>query len=274
MSGEHERPGATLDNGGSTPGGAAKAARAPSHAERCRTLAQRARSATLCTIAREPAGYPYGSLVTIAFDHAGRPLLLLSSLAEHTSNLSERPEASVLVAEAGQAGVDPLALGRMTLIGACGRIAGDDEVAAAREAFLAAQPGASHYVDFKDFSFHRLEPVSIRYVGGFGRMSWVDPESYVRAEADPLADASPGIVSHMNEDHPDAVLAYARALAGIDDATEAAMTAVDRYGFEIRAVTPAGPRAARIGFEAPVAAPDEVRRAMIDLLRAARAAGR
>jgi putative heme iron utilization protein len=139
--------------------------------------------------------------------------------------------------------------------------------------FLAAQPGASYYVDFKDFSFYRLEPAGIRYVGGFGRMSWVDPEAYSRAEADPLADAELGIVSHMNGDHADAVLAYATALAGIEGATAAVMTAVDRYGFEIRAVTPAGPRAARVGFEEPVASSDEVRRAMIGLLKTARASG-
>jgi hypothetical protein len=41
---------------------------APSHAERCRTLAACARSAMLSTIARDPAGFPYGSLVSVAID--------------------------------------------------------------------------------------------------------------------------------------------------------------------------------------------------------------
>ena len=39
-----------------------------------------ARGATLCTVARDPEGYPYGSLVTVAFDAVGRPLFLLSTL--------------------------------------------------------------------------------------------------------------------------------------------------------------------------------------------------
>jgi heme iron utilization protein len=78
----------------------------------------------------------------------------------------------------------------------------------------------------------------------------------------------------MNEDHADAVLAYATALAGIANATSASITAVDRYGFEIAAVTPKGPRAARLGFDAPVTTPDDVRRSMIALATRARQAPR
>src|SRR5690606_6742971 len=70
--------------------------RAPTHAERCRTLARGARSATLATVATDTTGFPYASLVTVAIDAQGRPLFLLSTLAEHTRNLLARPEASVL----------------------------------------------------------------------------------------------------------------------------------------------------------------------------------
>ena len=73
-------------------GGAAMNARAPDHAERCRTLASQATSATLSTIARDPSGFPYGSLVIVAIDALGRPLLLLSELAEHTGNLRCTPK--------------------------------------------------------------------------------------------------------------------------------------------------------------------------------------
>src|SRR4051812_15048566 len=82
MSNEHRRPAPSPHDEAARP-----AARAPTHAERCRTLVAEARSATLCTLAREPSGYPYGSLVTVAVDAQGRPLFLLSELAEHTGNL-------------------------------------------------------------------------------------------------------------------------------------------------------------------------------------------
>ena len=76
----------------------------------------------------------------------------------------------------------------------------------------------------------------------------------------------------MNQDHTDAVLAYATKLAGVADATAATMTAVDRYGFELALITPAGPRAMRLAFDEPVATSEEVRAAMVTLVKRARGA--
>jgi heme iron utilization protein len=262
MSSDHRRPTPRQDESGPS-------VRAPSHAERCRTLASQAKSATLSTIAREPRGFPYGSLVSPAVDDMGRPLLLLSELAEHTGNLQAHPEASVLLTEPLGGHDQPLALGRVTILGPCAKVA-EAEHAGVRESFLRQQPSAAYYVDFDDFAFYRVEPIALRYVGGFGRMSWVSASDYVAAEPDPLADAAEGILKHMNDDHADAVLAYARALAGVADAARATMTAVDRYGFEIAAVTPNGSRAARLAFDATVATPDEVRRALVAMVKRTR----
>ena len=263
MADEHQRP-------ASRDGQPDNTARAPTHAERCRTLVQHARSATLSTFARDPEGYPYGSLVTLAIDAVGRPLMLLSTLAEHTGNLLARPQTSVLVSEPPGTHAEVLALGRVTILGPTTAVP-EPERAAVREVFLAAQPGAGYYVDFKDFAFYRLEPTALRYVGGFGRMSWVTADDYRAAEPDPLAGGSAGILAHMNEDHADSVLAYARILAGLTDATSATMTAVDRYGFELAVKTTERPRAVRLAFDVPVTTSDEVRRAMIELVKRARA---
>jgi heme iron utilization protein len=244
-------------------------ARAPNHAERCRTIAAAARSGTLATIAREPAGFPYGSLVTVAFDAEGAPLFLLSTLAEHTANLGARSEASLLVTEPLDARKEPLSAGRVTLLGPCLRLA---EAAArdARALFLAANPGAAYYVDFSDFAFYRLFPMSLRYVGGFGRMSWVSGEDYAAAEPDPLAAIAGGILEHMNADHAVALLDYALALLKIADASAATMTSVDRYGFEMSVATPGGPRATRLAFDSEVVTADAARREMVALVKKAR----
>ena len=81
----------------------------------------------------------------------------------------------------------------------------------------------------------RLDPIALRYVGGFGRMSWVTAEDYLGAEPDPLTADAVGVLAHMNGDHAAAVLAYAQGLARLPEATAATMTAVDRYGFELAA---------------------------------------
>src|SRR5215213_10635269 len=103
----------------------------PTHAERARTLVARISTGTLCTLALDPEGYPYGSFVTVAFDD-GHPVFLISALAEHTRNLERDRRASLLVAESGAA--DPLANGRVTLLGPCRRLPGD--AVTARAAFF------------------------------------------------------------------------------------------------------------------------------------------
>ena len=70
----------------------------PSDAERGRTLLAATRTGTLATVAVDPAGFPFGSLVAYAVDDLGRPLLCLSDLAEHSRNLAADPRASLMAA--------------------------------------------------------------------------------------------------------------------------------------------------------------------------------
>jgi len=238
--------------------------RAPTHAERARTLIAGETCGTLATLALEPAGYPYGSFVTFALDE-GHPVFLISRIAEHTRNLAADSRASLLVHESGQA--DPLANGRLTLIGRAERLARD--VTGARRAFLAVHPQSAYYVDFSDFDFWCLRVEAVRYIGGYGRMSWVDAGEFTRAAADPLAPAARGILEHMNADHRDALRLYARAFTRAADAARATMTAIDRHGFELTVETPDGIGPARIAFERALSKADEARPTLVALLRAA-----
>ncbi len=238
----------------------------PSHAERCRTLVSSANRGALSTIAADPAGYPYGSVATYGLDASGNPLFFVSLMAEHTQNAIRDPRASLLVTEPVPDGADPLASGRATLLGPLSQI--DREVA--QEPYLAANPTAAYYIEFGDFVFYRLDVTAIRYVGGYGRMSWVDAGAYAAAEADPLAPAAAGIIGHMNADHGEAQVLYCRHLAGYPDTITATMSAVDRYGFEMVAQGPTGRTPVRLGFPEPCATGDEVRKAMVAMVAEAR----
>lgn len=239
---------------------------APSHAERARTLLASHRFGTLGTIALDPAGFPYGSHTTYAMEGPD-PVFLISRLAAHTQHLEADPRASLLVAEATEQ--NPLANGRVTLVGECRRVEGDS--ASAREAFLAVHPDASYYAGFSDFGFFRLRVAAVRYIGGFGRMSWVDLEAWRAATPDPLAPHAEGILAHMNEDHADALVAYARAFTRARDAEEVVMNGIDRYGFEMSVRTEGGPRPARVAFAAPIETPTDARKALVALVKEARA---
>ena len=237
----------------------------PTHAERARTLVAQMSTGTLCTLALEPEGYPYGSFVTVAFDN-GSPIFLISGIAEHTKNLERDPRASLLVAEGGSA--DPLANGRVTMLGPCMRV--KEDCGSVRAVFFAAHPNSTYYADFRDFTFWKLHVDHVRYIGGYGRMSWISKADWRAAEPDPLGSSAAGMIAHMNADHADAMVLYCKAFSKATEITSASMTGVDRYGFDMSAMTPKGPRPVRLAFGKPVSTPEEVRAALISMVKDAR----
>ena len=249
-------------------GPAAPALAEPTHAERARTLFALASIATLSTQSRRHAGFPFGSLMPFALDHAGRPLLLISNMAMHTQNLKTDSHASLFVTNAAP-GDDPLGAARATLVADASPIPPED-VADARERYLARHPGSSYWVDFSDFSFFRLNPVELYYVGGFGVMGWVTAQEYASAQPDPLAEDAPGILTHMNSDHVPAMILLARIHSALE-ASAAAMTSVDRLGFTLRLTTQEGSKDSRINFPQPVSSADQTRTALVAMVRAAKA---
>ena len=80
-----------------------------------RNLLRRARTATLGTLNADD-GIPYASLVNVATDVRGCPLVLISTLAWHTRNLLADPRGSVMVAEVPEQG-DALTGARVTVMG-------------------------------------------------------------------------------------------------------------------------------------------------------------
>jgi iron complex transport system ATP-binding protein len=84
------------------------------------------------------------------------------------------------------------------------------------------------------------------------------------------ADLVAGAVQHMNEDHADAVLAYAQSLAGLAWAQIAELTGIDDAGVELIARAEGREETARIQFDAPLTSADELRPAMVALARQAR----
>lgn len=239
------------------------AAPEPTHSERARTLLHATKVGSLATISVDFPGYPFGSVVSYALDDAGRPLLLLSDLAEHTRNLQADSRASLMATEDDRPG-DVLALGRVTLIGDLSAVP-EEDVEMVRALYLTAHPRAL-YADFGDFNFYRLDVSSVRYVGGFGHMSWVEAGDYASARPDPLRAEQTSILEHMNNDHAESLVVYAKAFGGVPDAMGATMITCDRYGFDLLVEAPSGKQAVRIPFGVSTDTPDAVRKAMVRLV--------
>jgi heme iron utilization protein len=99
-------------------------------------------------------------------------------------------------------------------------------------------------------------------------MGWVTANDYRTAKVDPLAEAAPMILGLMNTDHVPAMILLAKVHSGLE-ANEATMTAIDRLGFHLRLKTSEGMKGTRINFLREVQSPDETRKILVEMVRAA-----
>ena len=215
-------------------------------------------------------GWPYPSLVQVALDLDGTPLLLLSTLADHTKNIAADPRVGLLfdgTVWGTVGGTQPLAGARVSVLGHAER--SDDPRHRAR--FLARHPGASLYASFGDFALYKVSVRNAHLVAGFGRVHWLSSAELLLPKVPiALAEAEGDILAHMNTDHSDAIRLYATVLAGEADegaGTSWAMTGIDPDGCDLRC----GGRIARVDFDQRVEDPSGARVMLAGLARRARA---
>ncbi|WP_430910145.1 HugZ family protein [Methylobacterium sp. sgz302541] len=236
------------------------AAEAPFHAiGLARRLLRSTRSGALATLDAAD-GTPFASLVTIATDADGTPLMLLSRLSAHTRNLAADPRCSLLFSQGGKG--DPLAHSRLTVAGRAERT----DAPRARERFLARHPKAALYADFPDFGYFALEPASGHLNGGFAKAATLTRDELLLdlSGCEGVVARERGAVEHMNADHLDALSLYA--------ATEGEgswrLTGLDPEGMDLVA----GERTARILYPEPVREMGALRQALVAMAAKAREA--
>ena len=242
---------------------------AESPAETGRRLIRAARQATLATSQRDAApwseeGWPYPSLVLVATDPAGCPLLLVSGLADHTKNLFADARAGLLFD--GTGGLDePLTGSRLSVLGRMEPV----EEPALLARYLARHPSAAAYAGFGDFRLWRMVPQRAHLVAGFGRIHWVEGSALLAEESvwRPLAEAADDIIAHMNEDHADALALYATVLMGAQPG-EWRMSGIDPDGCDLTM----GPVSIRLAFGRRIGTAEAARAELVRLVREARSA--
>lgn len=233
--------------------------------EVAKALLRATRAGTLATLDRN-TGHPFGSLVNVATDAGGAPLILVSGLATHTANLEVDPRASLLLAETGKG--DALAHPRLTVLGSMVQVAhGSAEEPAIRRRFLACHPKSELYAGFADFSFWRMEVVSAHLNGGFARAADLTAADVLTdlADAEALVEAEEGAVAHMNADHADALQLYATKLLGGPDGNWTCV-GLNPDGIELQH----GQNALWLPFPARVTAPEALRAVLKQLADEAR----
>jgi hypothetical protein len=225
-------------------------------------------SGVLSTFSTKFSGYPFGSVAPFVLDHSGQPIILISTIAEHTQNIIANPKVSLLVFAGDE---DLQANARLTLIGEAKKVNKDDADLRAR--YLRYLPQAAGYFDMHDFSFYRIEIAQVRYIAGFGKMGWIAGDTVLSAEIaenSPLAAQETSIIEHMNADHVHSLIAYSKHFHNIS-ATHAEMLGIDTDGFDAK-VTKAdgGTEILRFSFEQPIHDAQSARMALVEMSKAAK----
>jgi len=231
-----------------------------------KTLLRSVRAGTLGTLDRN-TGHPFVSLVNVATDVDGAPVILTSRLSTHTANLEADGRGSVLLAETGKG--DSLAHPRLTVLGSFAAVArASADEARVRRRFLARHPKSELYAGFGDFAFWRMQVVSAHLNGGFARAADLKASDILTdiSGAEDLIAAEEGAVAHMNQDHLDAVELYAVDLLGEAEGPWK-VSGIDPEGADLIA----GDRIARLPFKQRVTSGEALRQALVALAKEARA---
>lgn len=114
-----------------------------------------------------------------------------------------------------------------------------------------------------DFSFYRIRPQTLRYIGGFGKIHWVSAASYLVAPY-PLIGQEDDVITHMNTDHHDTMRRYCRHVHQWDT-LNVEMLGIDCDGFDVRA----DDRILRFDFAERVLDAQQARRALVEMARSA-----
>jgi heme iron utilization protein len=230
-----------------------------------KSLLRLIRAAALATLA-PPDGTPFATLVNVATEPDGSPILLMSQLAAHTRHLANDPRLSLLLAQSGAG--DPLAHPRLTLTGKAEKVTDPERRAAVKARFLARHPKSALYADFGDFAFFHVEIGDAHLNGGFGKTGRFDAATLLTDVhgADALLAGEADALAHMNADHKDALALYATKLAGAPQGAWAA-TGIDPEGMDLAD----GDLTARLVFPQRVSDGEGLRKVLVELAKAARA---
>jgi len=219
----------------------------------------------LSTISRQEGieGYPFGSVAPFCLDRQGKPVILVSDLAQHTKNINENNRVSLTITADSDKKSDVQAHGRLTYIGQAGLVP-EAELDAVKMRYIRYLPAAAQYFDGHSFHFYRIDMVKGRFIGGFGKIFWLEPEELL--VDNPFDEAAElGIINHMNEDHQKSMRQYLldahKLQTGKDNTLQ--MVGVDALGCDIRR----DGRIHRIWFKQPVTASSEAREQLVELAR-------
>lgn len=161
-------------------------------------LCRRQHSGVLGTQSTSMPGYPFGSIVPFVMDHNGNALIYISDIALHTRNIKADNKVSLTIFDPTED--DSQANARVTIMGNA-ELADSESNA---QLYFQLFPQAKSYQQTHDFHFYKITAVRVRFIGGFGKIHWIDANTWLTPPTD-WHTASQSMIDHMNNDHQEAM---------------------------------------------------------------------
>jgi putative heme iron utilization protein len=197
----------------------------------------------------------------------GLPFFSFSTMSAHTTDIVKDGKVSLTVMASDFKGA---AEGRIVLIGNVEKVADEEKKKSLRELYLSKHKDA-YWIQFGDFSMFKMTSLlSVRYVGGFARAGTCAADEFINASPDPLAPFAANVISHMNDDHTDSLVAMVKHYAGVP-CSEAKISSLDKFGMTVNAkleLGTGGMSKVRLTFPQPVTERKAVKDAIVEMTRA------
>lgn len=200
------------------------------HVTNARRLLRTQHSGVLATQSLSVKGFPFGSVTPFMMTDQGNLVIYASDIAQHSRNMKSNEHVSLCVHDGSES--DSQASARVTVLA---RATWDDVSEVMQQRYFALFPQARAYVKAHDFRFYTLTTDKVRYIGGFGEIYWFSQHEWCEAVAD-MQVSETGIISHMMEDHVDAIQLMLRQQFKVNAELEAIkMLTTFAEGFHVKA---------------------------------------
>tara|TARA_B100000579_G_C22841428_1_gene861802 strand:- start:2072 stop:2797 length:726 start_codon:yes stop_codon:yes gene_type:complete len=172
-------------------------------------------SGILSTISKSNKDYPFGSFVTFVSLLDRSAYLYLSDIAEHTKNIKLQSKACLTILGQKKNNHDQQNNSRLSVMGNLLKIK-EDELENCQKKFFSLLPESKNYANFHGFNFYKLEINKTRWIGGFGKIGWLDEKKW-KCQKINWEKEEKKIIEHMNQDHTNTISAAINANYGIKD---------------------------------------------------------
>jgi len=178
------------------------------------SLLRSSNSALLSTISVSKKDYPFGSYVSYISGRDRSIYLYLSDIAEHTKNLKNNPKSCITITREKTSG-DKQESERLSLIGNLHQV-DDEKIDFCKERYYTFFKNSEKYAEFHSFNFYQFAINDIRWIGGFGKIGWLNKKNWTTQNIK-WSSKEMNIIKHMNSDHQNTIISSLKATHNIKE---------------------------------------------------------